>query len=532
MLLRIRRAFAVVDGPPVHLEAGLRCIEQQAAARLPPHTLMRRAGVALARLARARFPHARRVLVLCGPGNNGGDGMIAAAELQRHGVQVELLLAACGDPRAPDPARHPEDWRWAHGVALAAGLNPIAWADPAAKDAWQDAELVLDALLGIGLRRAPDGEIGAAIAALAGISAPVLAADLPSGLAADTGCAPGAVVQAAVTLTLLGLKPGLFGGPAAGTCGELWFDDLDVAAPAGGAVQPGTAQSGVARPAAHLSPGAAAWAALPPLHAAAHKGARGDVQVFGGAAGMSGAVLLSARAALALGAGRVFAAMLDPAAPTLDPLRPELMLRRPQALLRQMLDAPTPGCAVFGPGAGLGDDARDLLAQLLTLERPMVIDADGLNLLAAQDRNGALWSALRARRVPAWLTPHPREATALLGLDAAAVQADRLQAARQLAALSGAHCVLKGAGSVIAARDGSLWINPSGNGLLATAGSGDVLAGALAACIARSADAGAGPGLAAVWLHGAAADLAQREGRALRADAIADWMLSTAARSV
>ncbi len=495
---------------PLWDETGLRALERTAAETLPADELMRRAGAAVARLTRARFAAARRVGVLCGPGHNGGDGLHAAAALASAGVAVDALLVGCGDD-APW-SRRPPAWQRALRAAQAAGVQPRCWSGTL-----PDADLLLDALLGIGLRRAPDGDIAAALLALRDRTAALLAVDLPSGVHADTGAAPGAHARADVTLSLLGLKPGLFGGACAGAAGELWHDTLGV--------DPGAlADCAGAAPTARLSAAADALRALGDPAAAAHKGERGDVRVFGGAAGMGGALLLAARAALRLGGGRVWAAPLDPCAVLLDPLAPELMLRRPDALLTQLREArvDAPQCAVLGPGAG--DAALPLLRELIEIDRPLVLDADALNALAHEPRDGDAWRALRARRLPAWLTPHPQEAARLLRTSASEVQADRLRAARALAA-EGVNCVLKGAGSVVAAADGRCWINASGNGLLATAGSGDVLSGALAALLARSAGAESPAALAAVWLHGAAADLARPRQATLLAGELADWML-------
>ena len=540
----------------------LRRMEHDAASDLPPHSLMQRAGDAIARIARARFPHARQISVLCGPGNNGGDGLVAAASLMRHGLQVSVWMVACGDSSDWQRVTRPADWLWAMQLACNAGLQPRPWSQDSTMPACQEADLIIDALLGLGLNRAPAGEIGAAISALEHHPAPILAVDLPSGLASDTGAAPGGLVRATVTLTLLGLKPGLLTGPGAQACGELWLNDLN-AQPA--SAQPLTSPLTHPRPkpapdrtqaclllARDLAgPGSGAKAAhnpdpvptarrlgrveaitaLPKAIAAAHKGERGDVYVFGGAAGMTGAALLCSRAALALSAGRVFTALLDPQAPSFDAMRPELMLRQPQALLSQLQSTAVlqgKSCVVFGPGAGLDSEAMALLQTLLALDIPLVIDADGLNLLATQTPDGKPWQALRQRRAPTWLTPHPREAAGLLQQNTAAVQADRLCAARALSSRSHAHCILKGAGTVMAAPDGSTWINASGNGLLATAGSGDVLAGSLAACIAPCGghdEAMIAAARAAVWLHGAGAELAREEGLGLRAGTLADAMV-------
>ncbi len=505
---------------PLWDEAALREAETSWARRLPPHALMDRAGAAAARLLRARWPHARSVLLLCGPGNNGGDGLSAALWLARqpHAPRLRVLLVGCGAAEQWQDPRRPVDWRWALGRAQAAGVPMQAWKDVDARALPGDSDVVVDALLGLGLREAPRGEIEEAIRALQDRAAglPVLALDLPSGLLGGQGRAPGACVRASATLAMLGLQPGHATGPHSSHCGEIWVDGLQVDPAACGA-----------RPRAWLGGVDAALGSLPRLEQAAHKGERGDLYLFGGAAGMSGALWLAARAALQLGGGRVYAASLDPRAPALDPEFPELMLRAPGDLLMQARDARGPTCLVFGPGAGTAEEARNCLREVLTLAQPLVLDADALNLLAAQPRDGELWQALRARGAAArttWLTPHPSEAARLLQCTVPEVQADRLGAASSLQEVTGAGIVLKGAGSVVVAPDGLAWINSSGNGLLASAGTGDVLAGALAACLARSA-AQPEAARAAVWLHGAGADLALRCSEALRAATLPAWML-------
>ena len=511
-------ALAARVAVPLWDEAALRAAEGHAASHLAPHSLMARAGGAAARLLRARWPHARSVLVLAGPGNNGGDGLAAAAWLARlqWAPRLQVLLVGCGDSAQWSPGHRPPDWCWALAQARAAGIEPRPWSSIDAAELLRDADVVLDALLGLGLHDAPRGEIAQAIESVgtARRRCGVVAVDLPSGLSGATGQAAGGVVRADATLAMLGLQPGHVTGPDSEACGELWLDELQV--------DPRTAD---ARPLALWGDVDSALQALPALPQAAHKGARGDVRLFGGAAGMDGALWLAARAALTLGAGRVFAAALDPRAPSLDPVYPEIMLRDVRDLLGQARDAGgSRNCLVFGPGAGTSPEAAQALLELLALEQALVIDADGLNLLAAQAPDGQAWSALRARRAPTWLTPHPTEAARLLRSDTAAVQADRLGAARRLADLARAHVVLKGAGSVLADPDGSMWVNSSGNGLLASAGTGDVLSGALAACLALGCGS-VQVARAAVWLHGATADQALRDGGALRAGTLPDSML-------
>lgn len=480
-------------GPwPLHGSAASRAAETAALATTPPHALMQRAGLAVAKLAVAIAPHARRVCVLAGPGNNGGDGLVAAAHLHRAGLRVAVRRVGTSTSMPADAADALQRARDA-GVPIATGL------------ADEPADLVIDALLGLGTQRAPAGEIAAAIAWAQRSAAPVLAVDLPTGLHPDTGQPLGdAVVQAQATLALLTLKPGLFTGRGRDLTGAVWFDDLDVAAA-----------------------GASAELAGPPVAAlrrhAQHKGSFGDAAVVGGAPGMGGALHLAARAALAAGAGRVYASALDDAAALRDDTRPELMLRRhwwtaPPAVLAET----TVVC-----GCGGGDAVRQALPPLLSHAARLVLDADALNAVAADSALQALLAARAARGRPTVLTPHPLEAARLLASTTAAVQGDRLAAASALAARFGAVVVLKGSGTVVAAPDALPSVNPTGNALLASAGTGDVLAGWIGGLWAQGTDARQAA-IAAVWQHGHAADRAASAGRrhALRAADLVEAMAS------
>ncbi|WP_225784635.1 NAD(P)H-hydrate dehydratase [Xenophilus sp. Marseille-Q4582] len=462
--------------------AATRQLEAQAAAALPPHTLMRRAGLAVARLAMALAPHARTVWVACGPGNNGGDGFEAALQLLRRGFAP--LVSWRGDA-----ARLPQDARASLERAQSAG---VVFSDtPPAR--W---DLAIDALLGLGGRRAPQGHLADWLQRMHAADAPVLAVDLPSGLDADTGGsrAP-ALPQAAQRhcLSLLSLKPGQFTHQGRDRCGALWFDDLGAGR-----------EAALALADARL---AGAPAVRPRMHGS-HKGSYGDVAVIGGAPGMAGAALLAAMAALHAGAGRVFIGALDAAAPALDPVLPELMFRSADAL-------PLPGQTVVC-GCGGGTAVAGHLPRLLQHAGPLVLDADALNALAAEP---ALQAALHQRQAPTVLTPHPLEAARLLGSDTPQVQADRLQAARTLARQFESAVVLKGSGSVIAAPDGLPVLNPTGNARLASAGTGDVLAGFIGALLAQGRDA-QDAACEAAWRHGALADH-WPAGTALTASALA-----------
>jgi len=448
---------------PLFDSSATRAIERDAAANLPPHALMHRAGLAVARLALAVAPHARTIWVACGPGNNGGDGLEAARHLLAWGKQV--VVTRHGDEvRAPADANASLQRARAEGVLFGDDV-PAQW------------DLAIDALLGIGGGRPLEGTMAQWAKAMNEAAAPVLAIDLPSGLDADTGAAFG--VRADHTLSLLTLKPGLFTGHGRDAAGQVWFEDLDVGSAAEPTAWLNAAPHREARP--HAS----------------HKGSYGDVAVIGGAPGMAGAALLAATAALHAGAGRVFACMLDENAPAVDLSQPDLMLRHWDSLdLARMAVA----C-----GCGGGDAVRAVLPKVLSTAHALVLDADALNTIAADTQLQSLLQGRSRRERATVLTPHPLEAARLLGRSAAQVQADRLQAARELAERFRCVVVLKGSGTVIASPACTPRINPTGNGRLATAGTGDVLAGMVAARLARGTDAfEAASG--AVYAHGAAAD--------------------------
>lgn len=386
--------------------------------------------------------------------------------LQQWGKQA--LVSWLG---SPDTA--PADARAAQARAVAAGVTFLD--QPPA-----DCDGCIDALLGIGATRAPEGRLAEWIARINQLDVPVLAVDLPSGLNADTGATPGACVRASHTLSLLTLKPGLYTAQGRDQAGQVWYDALG-AAPA------------PAPPQAWLG-GAPAWAQR--LHAT-HKGSYGDLAVIGGAPGMGGAALLAASAALHHGAGRVYVGLLDAHARPLDPAQPELMFRPPDALEAARLTV------VAGCGGGSAIAAH--LPRILSTAPGLVLDADALNAIGADSQLATLLRARANRQRQTVLTPHPLEAARLLGSTATAVQQDRLAAAQQLADRFGCCVVLKGSGTVIAEPGKPPTINPTGNARLATAGTGDVLAGLIGARLARGASAW-DAACAAVWLHGQAAD--------------------------
>jgi hydroxyethylthiazole kinase-like uncharacterized protein yjeF len=452
-----------------------RRMERAAADALAPHTLMQRAGLAVARLAMATTPHARTIWVACGPGNNGGDGLEAAAQLRQRGFATVVTHIG-------DESRLPADARASLQRARGAGVQ-FSDVPP------EHPDLAIDALLGLGAARPPDGQMIEWLRRMHAARSPVLSVDLPSGLDADTGALSADYLGVSssstlglrrLTLSLLTLKPGLFTAQGRDVTGDVWFDDLGVA-------------SSAERPAARLQ-GASP---TPVRRQASHKGSYGDVAVIGGAPGMAGAALLAASAALGAGAGRVFVAPLDADIAPLDFVQPELMFRRPEGL---DLDAMTVVC-----GCGGGSAVHALLQRVLETAHALVIDADALNAIA---NDGALQGLLKVRtqsRRFTVLTPHPLEAARLLGTTTRDVQSDRLGAAKRLAERFGAVVVLKGSGTVIADAGETPVINASGNARLATAGTGDVLAGMVGAALAAGRPAMAAA-CEAVWRHGDLAD--------------------------
>jgi hydroxyethylthiazole kinase-like uncharacterized protein yjeF len=437
---------------PVYLTQDIRRIEQEAGNVSPP--LMERAGAAAAELAATLLPDTGRdVLVLAGPGNNGGDAKIVARILQEKFFRVSLVTKV---------EEIPQDTRW---------------------------NLVVDGLFGIGLARPIEGAYAKLVDYVNAQACAVLALDIPSGLNSDTGQVLGRAVRATHTVTFIGLKPGLLTLDGPDHCGQVSVADLDI-----DFKSTKTAHGWVAEPAMFAN-------VLKSRPRNFHKGMAGSLAIIGGAAGMAGAALLAGRAALKLGAGRVYGGLLEEHA--LDPGAPELMLRHPDDVLGLDLDA-----IVIGPGLGQGERAETLLGAVLSSELPCVLDADALNLIA---ENEDLRKSCARRKAETLLTPHPAEAARLLAESTALVQADRLKAARVLCANLNAHVVLKGDGSIIVARDGHWFINTSGNPGMASAGMGDVLAGFLGALLAQKYT-GETTLVLGTHLHGCAADECVRAG--------------------
>jgi len=473
----------------LHTVAEIRRIEQEALAALPPYTLMQRAGAAIAELAQQMLcsstASSPSVLVLAGPGNNGGDALEAACLLEEAGIEVTVQLHADESRQPPDARRALARAREAeiqfiedHGDAL---LRQQAWA------------LVIDGLFGIGLARPPGPRLRLIIDYINSLRCPVLSIDVPSGLDADTGSIvggrDGVAVQATHTLTFIGDKPGLHTCDGSDHSGQIVVDTLEIAAERFPPTQ------------AFLNGPQSFATALKPRANNSHKGSYGDVIVVGGARGMAGAPVLAARTAAFGGAGRVYVAFVDDGL-AYDDKHPELMFR-----LADRVEFAASAALVVGPGMGTSRHAHDILGRALDSEAEIVVDADALNLISAEP---SLQHKLHRRSqagaaAKTIITPHPLEAARLLDSTTQQVQQDRPHAARQLARQFNAIAVLKGAGTVIAFPDGEIAINPSGNPALSTAGTGDVLSGLCGALLAQGWPTRTAA-LAATWIHGAAAD--------------------------
>ncbi len=441
---------------------------------IPGYELMQRAAAAALVCLRQHWPHARRIAVYCGPGNNGGDGFLLAALAREGGMQAEVI--ALGDSRGDDAVRARQAFEHAGGIVH-------AWREDLALPA---SDVQVDALFGTGLQRAPASGVGVLVQRIRAAGVPVLALDVPSGVNADTGAVPGEAIRADVTVTFIAAKRGLHTGLAPGYVGQVQWESLGL---------PETLWEASRADAWLMQP-----ATLPARPRQAHKGDNGHVLAIGGEHGTAGAIRLCGEAALRAGAGLVSVATRGEHLPALNAARPELMAHEvhgPQALEELSRRA---SVLAVGPGLGQGAWGHALWMTALDAGKPMVLDADGLNLLAREPRPFA---------GPTVLTPHPGEAARLLDCDTATIAADRFAAVRELARRYGAVAVLKGAGSLVADPEGRVAVCPWGNPGMASGGMGDLLTGIVAALLAQGCDAWQAACLG-VGLHARAGDLAAR----------------------
>lgn len=466
-------------------------IEQR---QVPSFTLMTRAAEAALRILRARWPQARRLAVVCGAGNNGGDGYVLARLAKSAGLDALVLATVPPGKLGGDARRAQVEWLAAGGAA-----------HPFSADALGGCDLVVDGLLGIGLTGAPRPDTLQVIRAINAAGRPVLSLDVPSGIDADSGRVHEAAVRAELTVCFVALKSGLFLRAGPEHAGVVLLEDLGVVPPPLPQFTPLMRRISE-RELAEL---------LPRRAREAHKGTHGRVLIVGGGPGMPGALRLAGESALRTGAGLVTVAGAPGNLVPVMAARPELIYLPADAGTR--LDAAFANATVIAIGPGLGRDgwAQRLWTQVRQVEgTPVVADADALNLLAASPA-----------KLPAhWiLTPHPGEAARLLGSDIAAIQADRLAAVRELHARYGAVIILKGAGTLVAGTPGDsveISICDRGNPGMATAGMGDVLTGIIAGLLAQlSRGSGASPEVAlhaarlAVLVHALAGDSAAQGGQ-------------------
>ena len=448
---------------------------------IPGYTLMKRAGEAALRFLRTRFPVAHRIVVVCGAGNNGGDGYVLARFAQAAGLTVTTLAATVPDRLRGDALQAFEDLHASGGRI-----------QPYSAERLREGEVIVDALLGTGLRGAAREEIAHVIRDINGAGRPVLAVDVPSGLDSDAGIPLGDTVRADCTVTFVGLKTGLFIGDGPEFAGTVFFDDLEIT----------PAEAGAPRPRIERILESAIQQALPRRARSSHKGDFGRVLIVGGGVGMPGAVRLAGEACLRVGAGLVTVAVAPENVPAISAGRPELICL--QLTDAEALREPAEKADVIAIGPGLGRTpwSRAALDVVLRSGKQLVVDADALNIVAE--------SAGPAR--DDWvLTPHPGEAARLLGTETSEIQRDRLAALERLVARYRGTVVLKGAGTLVGAPGRTPALCERGNPGMATAGMGDVLTGTIAGILAQCQDAWLAARVG-VLVHAMAGDAAARTG--------------------
>jgi NAD(P)H-hydrate epimerase len=467
---------------PLYRAAQVREIDRTAIhiGGIPAEELMRRAGAAAFHCLRDGWPGAKHIVVGCGVGNNAGDGYVVARLAAAAHLEVKVLQLG-------DGARLAGEALAARAELEAAGGGVL----PFDRRALGGADVIVDGIFGTGLSREVSGEWADAIRAINSAELPVLALDIPSGLDADTGAVHGVGVRASRTITFIARKRGLYTALGPELCGELRFADLGVSPAAYESLEPSAYRYSVDALADRLRPRART----------AHKGDFGHVLVVGGDLGYSGAVRMAAEAAARVGAGLVSVATRREHAASVSAARPELMSRGVD--FRADLDSLVERASVLAVGPGLGQSqwSESMLERLMTEDKAMVVDADGLNMLAR-----------RPRARPDWiLTPHPGEAARLLGRSSRSVQADRFAAAAEIARRYGGVCVLKGAGTIVHREGDAPHVCSDGNPGMASGGMGDVLTGVIAGLWAQGMDPWDSARLG-VGVHARAADRAAKDG--------------------
>ncbi len=479
---------------PLFNVAQIRQIESAHTKAHPKTSLMQRAGEAVAQLAiKLRAKSKKTILILAGPGNNGGDAWVAARALQSK--KIPVIVWPIGEQKVTDPAAKKAQLAYlkAKGT-IAAKAPPVG-----------EFGLIIDGIFGIGLTKPAQNSFRDAIqftnASRKKFGTLILSIDVPSGLNANTGVAHGDTVMADATLTFIAAKPGLYTADGSDHCGKIHVNTLSVTLP---------------ESTGHLLTEASCTALIPIRRNNSHKGTYGHVGIIGGTTGMVGAAVLAARAALHIGPGKVFMGLMLRDAMAFDAINPEIMVRAASDVAEDR------SITAYAIGMGMGDskNVKPLLATVLNSGKPTLIDADALAFVGIDGHSNdgefddkhpvnARQSAGSACNIV--LTPHPGEAARLLKITTDAVQQDRIAAALTIAQHSGAIAVLKGAGTVIATPDGHYFINPTGNPGMASGGMGDALSGMIAAFMAQGLSALDAAQLG-VYLHGAAADCAAHHG--------------------
>lgn len=462
---------------PIYLTTEIRKLEKLTTDVSAHISLMEKAGLAAAKIARDKLltNEKNKVLVLAGPGNNGGDAFVVATHLKEWWFKVTLVFT--GDSsKLPDDAKNAMDAWTASGGEICSEIP--------ANNNWN---VIVDGLFGIGLSRDLEGLYYELVNTVNNMRLPVLALDIPSGLNSDNGRICGSAIRAEITATFIGLKPGLLTHEGTEYCGEIILHELDVDAPA------------LIKPQSWALDVSYIQNLLPlPRPANSHKGMFGSIGIIGGSAGMEGATLLAGTAALKLGSGRVYLGLISDNVPGVNPVQPELMTRSPHELFK--LD--NLNCLVIGPGLGMNPDAYFWLNCALKSTQSLVLDADALNLISVYPK---LANELINRKAHTVITPHAAEAARILGISSTEVQDNRVEAVNNLVEHFNCYTVLKGAGSICMLPDKRFYINTSGNPGLSSAGTGDVLSGIIGAFMAQGLST-ENAMLLAVFLHGAAAD--------------------------
>ena len=468
---------------PIYQIKQIRELERIATDRfnIPPGALMQRAGKAAFDFMLRRFPQAKHITFFCGPGNNGGDGYVLAQLLHERGLKISIWQVGNLDHLSEGTKK-----ALASCEKLNMSIQPF---DEKADLAHPD--LIVDAILGIGVQTALRSNIVSAIQKIQRQHVPIFSLDIPTGIHADNGQVLGAAVQATATITFIGLKLGLLTGHGVAHTGELAFSDLQLPSDLLSDVPPIAKKMHLSAYADYLKPRTKDW----------HKGMSGHVLVIGGDEGYSGAARMAAEAALRVGAGLVTVATHPSHAAVLNITCPEIMCRgiHESSELDDLLEKAS--IVILGPGLGLSDWSKMMWVSAVDAPKPKVVDADALNLLAGSGVMSEHWV----------LTPHPGEAGRLLGISAAEVQEDRLNVIKAICEQYGGVCVLKGAGSLVLAPNSLPVLCEKGNPGMASAGMGDVLSGVIGGLIAQGIPLGDAAKIG-VYIHALAGDYAAKEG--------------------